>query len=134
MERDLASNMSTELAIDLLVINSNGITDGNIIDTIGFESLTFIVVSDVIQDGNYSILIKEGNDPSLSDAVDVSVDDLLGSAIVFGVSDQKSSFHVGVNSNKRYYRLSVEAVGITSGGTFVASAILSHAKKNPVIG
>ena len=133
MERDLHSNVDDRMALNPTLIASNTTTVGNIIDSLGFESLAFIVAMGTITDGAYALLLEEGDDSGLSDAAVVSADETLGELTGFVAADDQSTKRVGSIGKKRYQRLSIVSTGVTSGVADVSAvAVLGHPKTAPV--
>lgn len=127
-EYDLHSNVGQVVALDAAAITTNTTTVGNIIDTALFESIEFVVLSGVITDGVYALLLEEGDDSGLSDAAAVPADETLGVLTGFVLTDDNAAKRVGSIGKKRYQRLSIVSTGITTGAAFFAAVAL---KGNP---
>ena len=133
MERDLHSNVDDRMALNQVVINSNTTTVGLIIDSLGYESLEFIVALGNMVDGAYALLLEEGDDSGLSDAAVVSVDETLGALTGFVATEDQSTKRVGSIGKKRYQRISIVSTGVTTGVDHAtAIAVLGHPKTAPV--
>lgn len=133
MEQDLHHNVKSVLALAVQAITTNTTTVGAIIDTAGFESIEFSILSGTITDGAYALKLEEGDDSGLSDAAIVPADETLGALTGFVAADDDTVKRVGSIGKKRYQRLSIVSTGVTTGGTnFVSLATLSHAHSNPV--
>jgi len=133
MEYDLHSNIDDRAALDTAAITTNTTTIGNIIDTVGFESLVFIVIMAVITDGAYALLIEQGDDPALADATPVSADETLGALTGFVAADDNTTKRVGSIGKKRYQRLSLVSTAVTTGvDSASAIAVLGNPKSAPV--
>ncbi len=130
-EYDIHSNID-----DLVALNNQDITTGTvvgeIIDTIGFESIEFITQAGSINDGSYTLILEEGDDPGLSDAALVSADETLGALTGFISTDDNKTIRVGSIGKKRYQRLSILAASSTGTNEFSAIAILCHPHSAPV--
>lgn len=132
-EQDMHSNIGQAVAINQQAISGNGTVAGNIIDTKGFESIEFITVVGTITDGAYAFKLEQGDDPGLSDAADVPVDEILGVLTGFVAADDNTAKRVGSIGKKRYQRLSLVATGVTTGINMVtAIAIQGHPRSAPV--
>jgi len=132
--RDMYNNIKQLNALDIQAISTNTTTAGEIIDTQGFDSLTFIFQTGTITDGDYTVLIEEGNESDLSDAAAVSDGDLLGTeagASFTADTDDNKTSRIGYRGNKRYVRLNVVSANTTSGATVGAIAILGHPRVVP---
>lgn len=110
-------------------ITGNGVTTGSTIDSQGFESLTFVASTGVITDGTFAGAIFGGNASNMSDEVQLTAAQLIGSDIAIATTDDGVCERVGVNIaavGKRYYRLKLTQAGATSGGFISAQAILEN--------
>jgi hypothetical protein len=109
---------------------------GNIIDTQGFESLTYVVQSGTTTTGDFTVVLEEGDDSALSDASTVAGADTInsdgstGSLPVFGATADNYVFHIGDTGRQRYHRLTFDGDG-DSNGNLSAIAIQGHPRANP---
>jgi hypothetical protein len=133
MTKDLFNNVVIKNALNTQAIATDTTTAGAIIDTAGFESLTFAVQSGTLTDGSYTVLLQEGDNSGLSDAEAVADSDLLGTeaGASFALADDNKVTKIGYLGTKRYVRLSLVSADTTTGGTLGAVAILGHARFNP---
>lgn len=133
MEYDLHNNVDDRLAFDIQEVISDTTTAGNIIDTAGFESIEFSVVTKTVTDGVYTVLLQDGDASNLSDAATIDSDLTLGTLPVFVLTDDDAIKRIGCISKKRYVRLSIVSTGTTSGvDAMVATAVLGHPQSAPV--
>ena len=133
MEYDLHNNVNAAMALKEAAITTDTTTVGEIIDTKDFGSLEFIVSSGTITDGAYALKLEEGDDSGLSDAADVSADNILGDLVGFVAADDDTVKRVGSIGKKRYQRLSIVSTGTTTGGdSFGAVAAQGNPKSMPV--
>lgn len=124
---DSHNNILQAVALNPATIATDTTTDGNIIDTLGFQSVEFIVYCGTRTDGTYTPLIKDGADSGLSDAAAVDDAYLLGTEAAAALSASNTAKRIGYKGNKRYVRLSIVSTSTTSGCTSVgAIAILGH--------
>lgn len=130
MQFDQASELSPAVALNTAAISSSTTTAGNIIDTQGFNALTFILSVGARTDGTYTPLIEEGDDSGLSDAAAVADSDLVGTEAGAVISAANTVKKIGYVGSKRYVRLSVVSTSVTSGATVGATAI----KGRPSVG
>lgn len=115
-------------------VTGNGSTVGATIDTQGYESLTFVVSTGVVTDGTFAGAVYGGNASNMSDEVQLTGTDLIGSDIAIATTDDGVCERVGVNIAKvakRYYRLKLTQAGATSGGFVSAQAILGNPRFLP---
>lgn len=121
--------LSTALGVSVIdpAVYATPVVTGTIVDTRGFDSLTFAIQSGVITDGSYQIVIEAGDEPGLSDGVVVGSGNIIGGVSpTFADSDDGVIKLVGTNTKKRFAQLLISGTGISSGGLFSASAILAH--------
>lgn len=127
--RDLHSNIVPAVALNLQTISSDTTTAGNIIDLQGFESCEFVFVTGTVTDGDYTVLIQEGDDSGLSDAAAVADADLLGTEALASFAadtDDNVLSKIGYKGSKRYVRLSIVSTNTSSGAVVGAVAIKGH--------
>lgn len=131
--QDLYNNVKDEVGLEIQSISTDTTTNGEIIDTYGYESLTYILYSQDITDGDYAPVIEVGDESDLSDAAEIDSDFVLGSLsdAAFDSDDDDITKRVGVVSDKRYVRLSIESTNTSSGGTLGATALLGHPRTAP---
>lgn len=129
---DSASPMAPSVALNTATISSSTTTNGNIIDTQGYNSLTFLLNVGARTDGTYTPLIRHGDDSGLSDAADVDDSDLVGTEAGAVISAANTVKKIGYVGTKRYVRLSVVSTSVTSGATVGATAILSRPAVGPI--
>ncbi len=131
-EFDLHSNVKQEVALDSQDITTDTTTVGNIIDTVGFESIEFVIQSGVITDGAYALVLEQGDDSGLSDAAVVPTDEVLGVLTGFVAADDNAAKRVGSIGKKQFQRLSIVSTGTSTGATkFSSVAVLGHPKSAP---
>ncbi len=129
MEYSVHSKIKDLVALVLAAITTNTTTAGVIIDTLGFESMEYIVQSGDITDGAYALLLEEGEESNLSDAVVVDPSLVRGALTGFTASDDDDTIRVGCIGKKRYQRLSIVSTGTSSGvDRMGAIAILGNPK------
>lgn len=128
---DLKNNIKSLNALNIQSISSNTTTNGVEIDTQGYDSVTFEIITGARTDGTVTPLIQE-SDTSGSYSGSVADDDLIGTEAEAALSAAQSRSTVGYVGKKRYVRLSLVSTSVSSGLTAGASAILGSAKHNPV--
>jgi len=132
MDYDLKSSISTEVGLNFGSIATNTTTVGNIIDSAGFASLVFSLVTGTVSDGDYTLVIEHGDDSALSDAATVASTDLIGGLPSFTAdTDDNLSKDVGYVGKKRYVRASIVSANTTSGAVIGVVAIKGHALSKP---
>ncbi|MBC3889508.1 hypothetical protein GH810_14435 [Acetobacterium paludosum] len=132
--KDMYNNIKQQNAFNSQAITTNTTVNGEIIDTAGFNSLTFIVKAGTITDGDYAVSLMEGDNAALTDAALVADADLLGleaGASFTADTDDNKTTRIGYRGNKRYVRLSITTTNVTTGGAISAVAILGNPQFAP---
>ncbi len=119
---DLKNDIKDLVALDTQVIASDVTTAGNIIDTVGFESVTFVLQAGVVTAGDVEALIEDGDDSGLSDAAAVADDFLIGTEASTNISATNGIATIGYVGKKRYVRLS--SVTANSANLTVGSVVI----------
>ena len=123
---DQKNNLSIANAFDIQTISSDTTTAGDIIDMQGFEALTFVFQTGTVTDGDYTVLIEEGDAANLSDAAAVADSDLIGTeadASFTADTDDNAVSSIGYRGGKRYVRLSIVSTNTSSGAVVGAIAV-----------
>ena len=128
---DLKNNIKSLNALNIQAITTNTTTAGIEIDTRGFESVTFEIITGARTDGTVTPLIQE-SDVSGSYSGSVADDDLIGLEADAALSAAHSRSIIGYHGTKRYLKLSLVSTVVTSGLTAGASAIFGSPKHSPV--
>jgi hypothetical protein len=107
-----------------------------IVDTQGFSSCEFILVTGANTDTNaaFVVLVEDGDAANLSDAVAVVDDELLGTEALAGFTfaDDNETRKIGYIGSKRYVRVTVTPSGNDAGNIFIAGIwVLSHPDNRP---
>jgi len=135
MIRDLYNNVKELNALDIQTIATDTTTNGDIIDLQGYGSLMFVFQTGTVTDGDYTVLIQEGDESDLSDAAAVADADLLGTeadASFDADTDDNLVSKIGYIGHKRYVRFNVVSTNTSSGAVVGAVAVLGGARTNPV--
>jgi hypothetical protein len=128
---DLKNNISVKNALNIASISTNTTTAGIEIDTQGFESVTFEIITGARTDGTVTPLIQE-TDVTGSYSGSVDDNDLIGTEALAALSTAQSRSIIGYVGKKRYVKLSLVSTSVTTGLTAGASAILGNPKHLPV--
>lgn len=127
--QDMHNNQAATQALDYQEITSDTNTDGDIIDTQGFEGCEFTLQGATITDGTFTLAVRQGDDSGLSDATTASGSEVLGSE---AVTASNTVAQIGYVGNKRYVQLRVVSTATTSGGFVAGTAALGHPLHAPV--
>ena len=133
MEKDLHNNIDDRVAVVEQAIVADATVVGEIIDTLGFESMEYIVQVGTITTGALALVLEEGDDSGLSDAAAVPADETLGALTGFVAADDDSTKRVGSIGKKRYQRLTLEGTGTSVINFVSAVALLGHPKHAAVV-
>lgn len=130
--KDQFSSIKVVPAFDIQIISSDTTTTGDVIDTKGFNSVTFVFQTGTVTDGDYTVLIEDA-DESAFNVTNAAVADtyLLGTeagASFDADTDDNDVAKIGYIGGKRYVRMSV--VSTNTGGDASATiggvCILGH--------
>lgn len=127
---DLHNEATSRIGLNLTVIGSNTTTSGAIIDTAGYESLEFYIHTATITDGTFVAQLWHGSDSGLSDAVQLTGEEVLGSVSIVAADDNVSR-RIGYVGKKRYVQLRMVSTGVTTGGSLGAHAVLGTPHHGP---
>ncbi|KAA0689847.1 hypothetical protein DTW90_30615 [Neorhizobium sp. P12A] len=108
----------------------------SIIDTAGFESIEFVLVTGTNTDTNatFAVTVDEGDASDLTGSNAVAANQLIGTTTLAGFTfaDDNECRKIGYVGGKRYVRLTVTPSGNDSGNIFVAGvAVLGNARSAP---
>lgn len=107
-----------------------------IVDTQGFSSCEFVLVTGTNTDANatFAVLVEDGDVSNLSDAAAVPDEELLGTEALagFAFADDNETRKIGYIGSKRYVRVTVTPTGNDAGNIFVAGVwLLGHPDISP---
>jgi len=130
MEYDLHHNVATRVALAIAIIATDTVTNGEIIDSQGFESLEFITQTGVVTAGDVTPSVEGSDDSGMVGAVAITGEDLLNSVPqVMAASDFTQ--RLGVIAKYRYYRLN-QTTANTANLTVGASVVLGNPHSAPI--
>lgn len=136
--RSHAHNIAVRPVIAPAVNTDLGTTPlvGTVIDSLGFDSVTYAIVTGTLSDANatYVVLLEESDSDSTGFTA-VADADLIGTeaAAGFNFADDGETRKLGYIGSRRYTRLTITPAGADSGNSPVAAvAILGHPASAPV--
>lgn len=134
--RDLFHNINPIQAIPpAAATTDNTPWVSSIIDTKGYESLTFAINLGSLADADatFVVLIEDGAQANLSDNAAVDDNFLLGLEVGAGFTfaDDNKTRKIGVKSHKRYVRMTITPANNTGNAFVSALAILGHPANAP---
>jgi hypothetical protein len=137
--RDQSHNLTIRPVIAPAINTDLGTTPlvGSIIDRLGYESLTYAIVTGTLSDANatYTVLLEESDDSGMSGATAVADADMIGTeaAAGFQYDDDGETRKLGYVGSRRYTRLTITPAGADSGNSPIAAiAILGNPQTRPV--
>lgn len=135
IKRDQANNVKFVRALSPVSVADNTAQVSQIIDTLGFGSLTFALALGSIADADvtFAILVEEGDAANLSDAAAVADAHLIGTeaGAVFQFDDDNEVRKIGYVGYKRYVRLTVTPSNNASAALLSALAMLGFPQDYP---
>lgn len=125
--REIKNTINHINAFDIQLINSDVTTEGDIIDTVGFDAFSFVLLSGTLTAGTFTPIIEDGDDSGLSDKADVSDTFLTNTEAdtAFTASEDNTSKTIGYVGNKRFIRLKILSTS-SADGTIGAVALLGN--------
>lgn len=134
--RDLFNHIHPLRAISPAAATTNDTAwVSEIIDTKGFDSLTFVLQSGSLADADatFTVLVEDGDNSALSDNAAVADGFLLGTEALasFTFADDNETRKIGYTGPKRYVRLTVTPANNTGNAFISAVAILGYPMLGP---
>lgn len=135
MEYDLHSHVKLVHAIAPAALVAD--TNGGPVDTLGFESLEWLIhVGTAFAGGGFDVTLEEDDDDGsgspLGTWTSVPSDQILGALPSIAIADANKTFRVGSIGKKRHQRLVLTETGTISGGVIGVTALLSNPVTMPV--
>lgn len=109
-----------------------------IIDTKGFESVTFLILTGANTDANatFTVLFEDGDAANLSDNAAVDDKFLVGTEALasFNYGDDNEVRKIGYVGDKRYCRVTITPAGNDSGNIYLSGVwVLGHPANVPTL-
>ena len=132
---DLHHGSVAEVAFKTYLFAGNEAKVGEIIDTLGYESIEYYIISGTLTTGTFTPSIEDGDDSALSDAAAISADYLLGTYAdaTLAVTDDDTTKQIGTVGKKRYQRLTITGAD-TAAGTVTVAIVKAAAWHKPTQG
>lgn len=128
--KDLFNHVHLVRAISPVSVADNTAQVSQIIDRLGFDSVTFAILTGSLADADatFAVLLEESDDSGMSGAVAVPDAELLGTEALAGFQfdDDNETRKLGYVGNRRYLRLTITPASNASAGLLAAVAILGH--------
>ena len=122
--RDQMSNIApVQVLAPVAARTGNAALVGNIVDRLGFGSLTYLINigTNTDSDATFTVLLEDGDAADMSDAAAVADAQLIGTAALasFTFADDDKMRKLGYIGGKRYSRLTITPAG-NAGNIFVS--------------
>lgn len=129
MKRDFLNNIHPVAAITPIAARTdNTAIVSSIIDTRGYDGVTFVVVlgANTDADATFAVTMDEGDASDLSGSNAVASADLVGTLALAGFQfdDDGETRKIGYKGLKRYVRLTITPTGNGAGNIFLAAVAL----------
>lgn len=129
--RDLMNSIHPVVAIAPVVVTDGTAQVSSVIDTRGYESLTFVVLTGTLADtdATWAVTVKEGDTDTQGDHTAVADAELIGTEALAGFTfaADDACRKIGYSGTKRYVSIEIDDVTANSGNAPMAVlAILGH--------
>ena len=134
MEHDLHNSVSAVVALTSQSITTNTTTNGATVDTAGFESLDFQIISGALNAGTFTAEIEESPDDGAGSPTGVwtAVDsELVLGAAVFADTEDNTVKRIGTISKERFVRLTIVSTGASGANILAGVAVLGDPQVLP---
>jgi hypothetical protein len=135
--KDILNSVHTVQVLAPVSFANNTPLVGNIVDRAGFDSLVYSIAlgANAGTAGTYTVLLEEGNSPTLADASTVAAVDLNGSIAnaSWGFADVNKTRKLGYTGSKRYTRMTVTPAGNAAAALVSVTAVLGNAVNAPTV-
>lgn len=134
--RDLMNSVHPVVAIAPVVVADGTVQKSAAIDTLGYESVTFIVQLGTLTDADatFAVTVKDGTTSTQSAHADVADDFLIGTEALAGFQfdDDGECRKIGYKGGKRYVSIEIDDVVANTGNVPLAVlCLLGHPKSVP---
>lgn len=133
--KDLMNNVHPVRALAPVSVSDNTAQVSQIIDRLGYDSLTFLIAAGSLADADatFAVTMDDGDAANLSDAAAVAATDLIGTYAKAGFQfdDDNEPRKIGYRGTKRYVRLTITPTGNASAALLCVIALLAHASQKP---
>lgn len=134
-DKDLKSLINCDFAIAPVVNTDNTARASSIIDTQGFESLTFAIIVGTIADSDATLVpsFEHGDNSALSDTAVPAAADLVGTPALctFAAGDDNEVRWIGYVGKKRYVRITLTPTDNTGNLPMACIAIKGNPAEIP---
>lgn len=141
--RDMCNNIQVKRVLSPASVSDDTPQVGQIIDRLGFGSLTYVIATGSIADADVTaaVLLEESDDSGMANANAVADADMVSqtagtapeTAAGFKFDSDNQVRKLGYIGNKRYTRLTITPSGNGSAAVLSAVAVLGHPETAPVV-
>lgn len=127
--KDNTKNVKAVVALQPQSITSDTTTVGEVVDTAGYESCTFVIATGSINDANLLPAITEC-DTSGGSYTAVADGDLIGTELLATLenANDADTAKIGYRGSQRYVKLSLVSTSTVGANLVGAVALLGHAR------
>lgn len=129
MIKDLGNNSKSLNALDASTIATDTDTNGNVVDTQGYEAGVMLLRLGAYTDGTYTLKVQEGDEINGSDMADIPAERIIGTASALAAANNHDK--LGFIANKQYVRAVVTSASTTSGALVLAQCVLACPNQGP---
>lgn len=133
--RDQLNDLYPKRGISPVSVADNTAQVSQIIDTLGFDALTFFIAAGSLADADatFTVLVEDGAAANLSDAAAVADAYLVGTEALasFVFSDDDKVFKIGYRGFKRYVRLTITPANNLSAALLCVIPVLGFPMTGP---
>lgn len=133
--RDLMNSVHPIRAISPVSVSDNTAQVSQVIDTQGYDSLTFVILTGSLADADatFTALVEHDDASGFGTAAAVPDEQLVGTEALAGFQfdDDNETRKIGYRGSKRYVRLTVTPANNASAALVAAVALLGHPAIRP---
>ncbi len=135
--KDMMNNIQVKpvLAPAATAVADNTAQVGAVIDRLGYESLTYIIVTGTLADADatFAVLLEESDASDMTGAAAVADADLIGTEALAGFTFAADGVcrKLGYIGHKRYTRLTITPANNSGAAPMAAVAVLGHPHSMP---
>jgi hypothetical protein len=140
--RDMCNNILVKRVISPVSVADNTAAVGQVIDRLGYESLTYLIATGSIADADatFAVLLEESDASDMTGATAVADADMISqasgtapeAAAGFQYDSDNQVRKLGYVGNRRYTRMTITPSANASAALLSAVAVLGHSHSAPV--
>lgn len=134
--KDMYNNVDVRRAISPVSVSDNTQIVSQVIDMLGYRSLTFVIAIGSVADADavFTVLLENDFASDMSTAYEVPDQDLIGTEALasFRYDDDNEVRKIGYTGGERYVRMKITPSGNASAALISAVAVLGHPVQCPV--